>query len=314
MLVADVSESALAERLSCKGIGLDFGAVRARVRTDVADMAVMIHRMYGRHPLLDPSGFFDVTAVLRRAGGARRLLRRQIEFISDGRPLFFPFPADTHLPLFEWGLNFLFAERVHFHLMLHSGAVEFDGCGILLPALPGSGKSTLTAALSLRGSRLLSDEFGVLRLSDGMLLPLLKLVGLKNESIDVIADFSPGANIGPAFRKTRKGTVAHLAPDARAVDAIHRPVAPMLVIFPKYDPHTELLVEPVQRSRALGRLAVNSFNAEVLGPQGFLALGRLVQSCDCYQVVYRNLDRAVETIKRLATEAAEARRAQRPAG
>lgn len=306
MIVSDLDEAELARRLTGAGVGLDFGAVRARVRSDVEAVVPLLRKLYGRHPVIDPSGFFDVTAALRRARGARRFVRRQVEFHVDGRPLFEPFPAATHLPLFEWGLNFLFAERVLFHLMLHAGAVEFGGCGILLPALPGSGKSTLTAALALRGCRLLSDEFGVLRLSDGKLLPLLKLVGLKNESIGVIAGFSPEAIIGPPFEKTRKGTVAHLAPNDDAVAAMHRHATPALIVFPRYDPGAGLLVEPVPRSRALGRLAVNSFNAEVLGPAGFEALGRLVQSCECYQVAYSDLEQAVARVKQLAAQAGAA--------
>lgn len=309
MVVSDLDDIELAGRLAGVGLGLDFGAVRARVRTDVEAAVPLLRRLYAHHPVLDSEGFFDVTAALRRGRGARRFVRRQIEFYVDGKPLFEPFPAATHLPLFEWGLNFLFAERVLFHLMLHAGAVEFEGRGILLPALPGSGKSTLTAALALRGCRLLSDEFGVLRLSDGMLLPLLKLVGLKNDSIDVIARFSPDATIGPPFEKTRKGTVAHLAPTGGAVAGIHRSAAPALIIFPRYDPSVGLLVESVPQSRALGRLAVNSFNAEVLGPEGFASLGRLVQSCDCFQVAYSDLERAVEVIKQLAVHATVASRA-----
>lgn len=301
MLVAEVTEAALADKLAGSGIGVDFGAVRARVRTDVADAARLIHKLYGRHPLLEAAGFFDATGSLRRAGGLRGVFRPQIEFFVDGKPLFEPFPADTHLPLLEWGFNFLFSERVLFHLMLHAGAVEFNGRGIVLPALPGSGKSTLTAALALRGCRLLSDEFGVVRLTDGSLMPLLKLVALKNESIDVISRFSPDAVIGPRFPKTRKGTVAHLAPTPEAVARMHEPVRPALIVFPRYRADEGLHIDPVPRSRAFGRLTVNSFNAELLGPEGFEAIGRLLQRCRCFQVTYGNLEQAVDAIKELAS-------------
>ena len=304
MIVADLAGGALAERMAEGGLGIDFGAVRARLRTDISVVAQLIHGLYGRHPVLDVAGFFDVTAVLRRVRGVRRLLRPQIEFVVDGKPLFQPFPADTHLPLLEWGLNFLFAERSGYYLMLHAGAVEFNGRAILLPALPGSGKSTLTAALSLSACRLLSDEFGVIRLADGAVLPLLKLVGLKNESIDVIAGRFPDATIGPRFPQTRKGTVAHLAPPADAVAAIHESAQPTLIVFPRFRRHAALRIERVPRSRALGRLAVNSFNAELLGPDGFSALGRLVQSCDCFEVSYGDLEHGVEAVKQLAADAA----------
>jgi len=184
-------------------------------------------------------------------------------------------------------------------LLLHAGVVELNGSGVILPALPGSGKSTLTAALATRGFRLLSDEFGVVRFSDGQLLPLLRPVALKNESIDVIAQFSPQARIGPRFPKTRKGTVAHLAPDEDAVSRRHEPARPALIVFPRYDARVELKLEPEKPSRAFGRLAVNSFNYEMLGPAAFEAVTRLISTCRVYSLAYRDLDRAVAAIREL---------------
>lgn len=300
MLLASLAEDEIASRLASTGIGIDFGAARARIRSDVATLTPVLRRLYGAFEALDPVGFFDASGHLRRARGLRRHWHRQIEFIVDGEPLFQPFPDVGYLPLLEWGCNYLFAKRLNCHLLLHAGVVEFEGRGIVFPAMPGSGKSTLTAAVALRGFRLLSDEFGVVRLSDGMLLPLLKTVGLKNESIDVIERFAPEAVIGPRFHKTRKGTVAHLAPSEAAVAARHTPARPALVVFPRYNPNVELRLERVLKSRAFGRLAVNSFNYEILGPEGFDAVSRLVQTCDCHQLEYRDLDSAIAALKTLA--------------
>jgi HprK-related kinase A len=303
MLIKELNEDALATRLAGEGIALDFGAGNARIFSEIADLPAVVRQLYGSFDLLPTEGFFDATGRLRRARGVRRHFGRQIVFVVDGRPLFYPFPAETHFPLLEWGFNYLFAGRLNFHLLLHAGVVECEGKGIVLPALPGSGKSTLTAAVSLRGFRLLSDEFGVVRLDDGKLLPLLKPVGLKNESIDVIRSFAPEAVIGPRFYKTRKGTVAHLAPAAASVERRHEPAEPALVVFPRYNRNVDLRIEAVPKSRAFGRLAVNSFNYEMLGPEGFDAVTRLVQRCDCFQLEYRELDRAVEALRELASAA-----------
>ena len=299
MQLRDLSETSLAQRLAGAGVGIDFGAARARIRSDVEALPGLLNKLYGAFEAVDPDGFFDATGVLRHGRGVRRYLNPQIQFIVDGKPLFYPFPASAHFPLLEWGCNYLFAERLNFHLLLHSGVVEFEGKGIVLPALPGSGKSTLTAAVSLRGFRLLSDEFGVVRISDGKLLPLLKAVGLKNDSIDVIQRFAPEAVIGPRFHKTRKGTVAHLAPMADAVAGRHTPADPALVVFPRYMPTARLKIERVMKSRAFGRLAVNSFNYEMLGPPGFDTVVRLVRACDCYQLEYSDLDEAIRGLKDL---------------
>jgi len=281
------------------GIGLDFGAARARIRSDVHELGNVLADIYRSFPLEEPAGFFDVTVRLRRGRGLRRYLRSQIELVFDGETLFAPFPADTHLPMLEWGLNHVLAQRLGFHLLLHAGVVERDGRAVIMPALPGSGKSTLTAALATRGFRLLSDEFGVVRLSDGLFLPLLRPVALKNESIELIATFAPQATIGPRFPKTRKGTVAHMAPDDDSVARRHEPARPALIIFPRYDPGVELEVEPELPSRAFGRLAVNSFDYEMLGPAAFGAVSRLVSSCRVYRLVYRDLDRAVAAVREL---------------
>lgn len=294
--VATWSVEAIRERLAKDGLVLDFGAASARLRSEVADLAPVVHRVYHAFEPQPAQSFAAATMSLRYARGLRRWWRPQVEFIADGGLLFEPFPADTHLPLVEWGLNYLFAERLNAYLLLHAGAVERDGHAIVLPAMPGSGKSTLTAALSLRGFRLLSDEFGVVRLDDSQLLPLLRPVALKNASIDVIRHFAPDAVIGPAFEKTRKGNVAHLAPAREAVCRVHEPASPALVIFPQYDADTPLLVEPVMKSRAFAKLAVNSFNYEVLGRAGFDAVARLLDQSDCYRLIYSDLDRATETL------------------
>jgi HprK-related kinase A len=297
--VADIAPDRLRERLLASGVGLDFGAARARIAADAAGFDEAFAAVYSGFELEEPAGFFDVTVRLRAARGVRRFFRPQVELLADGRILFAPFPADTHLPLVEWGMNYLIAQRLGFHLLLHAGVVEFGGKAVILPAMPGSGKSTLTAALVNRGFRLLSDEFGVVRFADGQLLPLLRPVALKNESIDVIAQFAPQAQIGPRFPKTRKGTVAHMAPDAHSIDNRHVPARPALILFPRYDPRVECEVEPEKRSRAFSRLTVNSFNYEMLGPVGFDAVTRLVESCRVYRIVYRDLDRAVAAIRDL---------------
>lgn len=299
MRVAETEPTALRGQLAADGIALDFGVARARILADAPGLSEALASVYQGFEFAPPVGFFDVTVRLRRARGVRRYLQPQVELVADGRTLFAPFPADTHLPLLEWGMNFLLARRLGFHLLLHAGAVEFDGRAVILPAVPGSGKSTLTAALVCRGFRLLSDEFGVVRFSDGHLLPLLRPVALKNQSIDVIAQFAPQATIGPRFAKTRKGTVAHMAPNAHAIGNRHLAAKPALIVFPRYDTREVCLLEPVKRSRAFSRLSVNSFNYQMLGPSAFDAVTRLIESCRVYRLVYSDLDRAIAAIRNL---------------
>jgi len=296
---ADIDAGSLLHRLSSSGIGIDFGAARARIQTRLPELAAMIKTVYSGFPVEDPSGMFDLSVVVRRVRGLRSVLRPQVELRCDGVREFEPFPLDTPLPLLEWGTNYGLASRLFCYLLLHAGVVERGGRAIVMPAMPGSGKSTLTAALSLRGFRLLSDEFGVVRLEDAALLPMLRPLALKNESIDVIARFAPEAVIGPRFPKTHKGTVAHLAPLTSHVDSRHLPSAPGLVVFPRFVAEAGVSLEPVPKGHAFARMAVNSFNYDALGPESFDALGQLVQQSSCWQLRYGDLPRAVESLGEL---------------
>jgi HprK-related kinase A len=297
--LAELDVATVRAGLAGDGVSIDLGAARVRIRSDVPQLPALMQCVYGAFTLLPPGGVNDVTATLRQKRGLRRYLRPQLEILIDGAVDFEPFPADTPLPLLEWGLNYALAQRGCWCLLLHAGVVERNGRAIVLPAMPGAGKSTLTAALASRGFRLLSDEFGVVGFDDAMLTPLLRPVALKNQSIDVIQRFAPDAIFGPRYPKTHKGTVAHLAPAAPHVAAKHVRAAPGLIVFPRYAAGASVHVEQVPRARAFARLAINSFNYEFVGPRGFDTLGRLVTGSDAYQLSYGDLEGAIAKIAAL---------------
>lgn len=308
MQIGEMSPAALARRLATGGIVLDIGSAAVRVHSDSSGLAQALRTVYAEFPVIDDEPFCQISAAIRRVGGARRFVHPQVEYEVDGSSPFEPFPADTHLPLLEWGVNWTLAERYNHCLLLHSGVVEKHGVGIVLPAVPGSGKSTLTAALMLSGYRLLSDEFGVVRFEDGGLMPMLKGAALKNASIDVIRATFPSARLGPTFPKTRKGTVAHLAPDARSVHARATAARPGLVVFPLYQPQAETSLETMGSSQAFSKLVVNSFNYELLGVEGFEAACRLIDACECYRLTYSELASGIQTIDRLVDDVVARRR------
>ena len=304
MRLNDIAAATIDQQLRGDGLALDLGAARIRIRSDVPEIAAMLRTVYGAFNARPTDDVFDVTVDLRRATGLRRYLRPQVELWIDGETEFEPFPRDTPLPLLEWGINHALATRLCGYLLLHAGALERSGHGLLLPAMPGSGKSTLTAALSRKGYRLLSDEFGVIRLADRQMLAMLRPIALKNESIAVLRALDPAGVIGPAFPRTRKGTVAHLAPQSTDVEGIHRPVRPRFIVFPQFDPSADVDLRPLLGGAAFARLVVNSFNYDALGPDGFDALCDVVQGSACYQLRYGNLAQAIAAVDALIDDLA----------
>lgn len=308
MRIGELAPAALGRRIASSGIVLDLGAAAIRVTSDSSGLAAALRTVYAEFPVIDGDPFCQVRATVRHVGGMRRFVHPQVDFDVDGGRPFEPFPADTHLPLLEWGVNWTLAERFNHCLLLHSGVVEKRGVGVILPAVPGSGKSTLTAALMLSGYRLLSDEFGAASFEDGALMPLLKGAALKNASIDVIRTTFPHARLGPSFPKTRKGTVAHLAPDAASVAQRHMPAKPGLVVFPLYQAGADTMLEVMGRSQAFSKLVVNSFNYELLGAAGFDAACRIIDASECYRLIYSELASGIQTIDRLVDSVAAQRR------
>ena len=228
--------------------------------------------------------------------GLRRYWRKQVVFKLDHQIPFQPFALDLALPLLEWGMNWCIATQAHQFLMLHAAVVEKQGGALILPAYPGSGKSTLCAALCLRGWRLLSDEFGLVRSNDFKIAALPKPIALKNQSIDVIRQFSTKAILGPVFPKTRKGSVCHLRALSSSIDCMTEPASPKLLVFPFFQAGAQLKLEVIPKTRAILKLANNAFNYEILGDAGFQMIRQIVRLSSCYKLTYGDLDEAITVL------------------
>ena len=303
MIVSDLSPQELSCRLGSEGLHLRTGPFTVHLHSQVGDLASPLHRLYGNHPLLENPEFSDFHVHLTRARGLRARWRSWVRFWYDGHSPFDPLPESLLWPHVEWGLNWCIAVRAHQYLMLHAGGVERYGRALLLPAWPGSGKSTLCAALSQRGWRLLSDEFALVRPRDLAVVPLARPIGLKNESIQVIRRFAPEVVLGPAFPKTRKGTVAHVRPTAESVARAGEVARPGLIVFPQYQAGAEPQLLPLVKERAFLRLTGNSFNYERIGLRGFETAAALIDGCDSYTFRYGNLEQAVALLDGLMQQA-----------
>jgi HprK-related kinase A len=227
-------------------------------------------------------------------------LRPQVEFDLEGMAPFRPLPLAQAFPMFEWVLNWCISSRAHRYLIIHAAVVEKNGRAVILPAPPGSGKSTLCAALVSAGWRLLSDELALVRLADGQLQPVPRPISLKNASIGVIRAFAPQSVFSPEVEDTVKGTIAHLKAPADSIERAQEPARPGWVIFPRYVAGAPAQLEPLAPARAFMRVAENGFNYSVLGAAGFRALGGLIDTVSSHEFSYGVLDEAIALFDRLA--------------
>lgn len=273
------------------------------LETSFPQVIKAIELQYGNHPFLldDVPVFPDFHIQIKSPAALRRWFRPQAQFYIDGKTPFKPLPLSQAYPFFEWGLNWCIASQIHQYLILHAAVVEKNGFALILCGQPGAGKSTLCAALVNRGWRLLSDEMTVIDLKTKELIPIVRPVCLKNESIGIIKGFAPQAIFGESFFDTAKGTVSHLKPSRECVQYATKRAVGKWVMFPKYSEGAKSNLQLLDKGGTVIKLADNAFNYNVLGAQGFNALCDVVENSSCYDFEYSKLDDAIQIISELSS-------------
>ena len=299
MKVSTLPPVELARRLRRQGVNLRFGPFVTCIQSSIPNVIEGIRLLYADYPQEGDDVFVDFYVSLAPPRNPRRWFRPQVLFVFDGSIPFKPLPLDQAFPLFEWGLNWCVAKHVNQYLILHAGVVEKGGHAVIMAAPPGSGKSTLCAALVARGWRLLSDELALVSPEDGRLTPLPRPVSLKNESIDVIRSFASGVTIGRESADTTKGTVAHMKVPNDSITRAHEHAIPTWVICPKYERGAPARLEPRSKGQAFMYVIKNAFNYSVLGVRGFQTVAALIDTCDCYDFIYGSLDEAIDVFDAL---------------
>jgi HprK-related kinase A len=302
LTIASLSPAELRARLAAGTLRLQTGDFVARVESRIPQLAQGLALLYGDYPLCGEDSFADFQLSFTEPA-LRRWLRPQVRFASDGFAPFQPLPRAQAFPMFEWAMNWCVSSRVQSYLVIHAAVVEKNGRAAILPAPPGSGKSTLCAALVSRGWRLLSDELTLVRPGGAELVPLPRPISLKNASIDVMHAYAPGWVFSPAVADTIKGTVAHMKAPGESVARAGESARPGWIVFPKYVAGANARLDPVPRARAFMRLAGNAFNYSLLGADGFDTVAGVVEQSAAYDFEYSRLDDAIEVFARLAEQA-----------
>ena len=289
-----ISKPSLKSQLSSpSGLTFKIGGFNVNLSSSIGHLAGHLIHLYGEYELTEAAQFTDFHVALNPPQLLRRFIRPQVVFSFDGHIPFKPLPFEQASALFEWGLNWCIANHSNQFLILHAAVVEKNGQAIIFPGSPGSGKSTLCAALILSGWRLLSDEMALISTAEGLLYPVPRPVSLKNESIDVIRRFSESAVFGQIVKDTAKGSVGHLRPPKQSVELSTVPVTPSRLIFPKYREGSKTMLTELDKGKAMLRAAEDCFNYNVLGALGFDILGDTIDRCDCFTFEYSDLYEAV---------------------
>lgn len=288
---------ATAAALATTGLQIEIGPFQVRVRSEWPSVADHLNRLYSGFRF-NPggSGHFDLAIV--KGKGARKWIRPQASLVVNGSRPFHPLPAKLAGPIMEWGLNWSIGTKANHLLVVHAAVVERANRALLLPANPGSGKSTLCAALAFSGWRLFSDEFALIDPTSRSVLPVPRPIALKNASIEVISGRHPEVVYGPEGIDIDGARFVHArAPEASIVRSQEQAAAGWIV-FPRYRAGSTTTFEQIPKSHALMELAGQSFNYNFL-PNGYTTLVDLVRNAECYSLEYSDLDDVLDKLIKL---------------
>lgn len=183
-----------------------------------------------------------------------------------------------------------------FLLDLHAGVVGNGESCILLPAAAGSGKSSLTAALTDAGFGYYSDEVALVERETFRVSPVPLAICVKNTGWDFMSRYYPELADLPYHRRDDGKIVRYLPP--RAASMQKRPATVSHIFFPLYCRDEPTSLVRVSRSDALARLMDQCLAFRLgLDPVTVKELVRWIAGIDCYALTFSSLDEAVALIE-----------------
>ena len=172
MKLKDLPADRLAGVLRRDGLLLQTGPFALRMGTSLPELVEPIHLLYEDYSLIEEEEIVDFDIRVDPAFKMVPWSKSQAYFVINGQKKFEPFDRSLALPMLEWGINWCSFTQPNHLFLLHSAVVERNGRAFILPGPPGSGKSTLCAAMVLRGWRLLSDELAMMPPGTTDLVPI----------------------------------------------------------------------------------------------------------------------------------------------
>ncbi|MET3825814.1 HprK-related kinase A [Sphingomonas sp. PvP055] len=271
------------------------GPVGFRIGSDWRGPIAALERVYAAYPA-PHGGIADFSVRLFAARPWRRFVRPAVMIGGDYvLPEAAPLPLAQGLLAAEMGMNLQMALGQRHYLLLHAAVVEREGQAMILTGASGAGKSTLAALLSLRGWRLMADEFALIDPRTGLVHAFPRAVSLKNAGVATIAAEVPERRLGPLLEHTPKGTIRHLIPDTTAVAKMDCPARPAAILFPSFG--YARATRAVLPSEVFVRLTQASTNYVALGERGFDTLTRMVTTLPAFAIDYPDTDTAIDQVE-----------------
>ena len=182
-----------------------------------------------------------------------------------------------------------------FLFYIHAGVVGTGDTCVLLPAAPGSGKSSLTAALTHRGFRYFSDEVALIKPGTFQVPPMPLAFCIKSTGWELMYRYYPEIASVPVHNRDDGKRVRYVPPPPGAIQQKSATVSH--IIFPRYEEGGPTELKPIARSEALGRLMSECLALRRrLDQNNVREIVRWIAGIDCYTLTFSSLDEAAELV------------------
>jgi hypothetical protein len=247
----------------------------------------------------DDPGVTDTSSITRYrflppGDGEPGVVARDDEIlVSSAQP-------STLLGRLVWAINQQVINGSADRLLLHAGAVEVDGVGVLIPAAMEAGKTTLVTGLLDRGASYLTDEAASVT-PDLVLEGYAKPLSIDRGSWEVLAHHAPDldAELAP-YLETQWQVPPHRAAPVVARSQLG------LMVFRRYEAGTPTRMERVSPATAV-RLAVGCTfvtDREHLSLERLRELASIAERVPAYELVGGDLDEACEAVRAVVRDVA----------
>jgi len=191
---------------------------------------------------------------------------------------------------------------MHWLCTVHAAAVGREGAAVILPAPPGSGKSTLVAFLAAHHWTYLADDVIAIDPRTFRLQPLPTLLGIKEGSLPVLGKIYPGLAAAREFPYGPGKAARYLRLAGPAIASRSWPLSAM--VFPKYVARSATSPSRISAARA-GLLLMESgvaFSGAVTRNK-VEWIARLLQKVPCHEICYSDLAEAEAALASIALQA-----------
>jgi len=236
-----------------------------------------------------PTVTLDINATMLDNGHIRSDIYR------DGIPMAYAVILTRLGPMVK-GLFWSAAVNAHnFQFYIHAGVVGMGDACVLLPAAPGSGKSSLTAALTHRGFRYFSDEVALIEPGTFMVNPMPLAFCAKSTGWDLIARYYPEILSVPTHGRADRKMVRYVPPPADRIQKT--PASVSHIVFPHYDKASKTELKPIARSEALARMMSECLALrQRLDRNSIEDIIRWIAGIRCYALPFSSLEEAADLV------------------